>query len=100
MAAAAVDPFAEQRGESALRSVHMVVSQVALPEKEAEEWRREVEEGAAGKGVVMEVHGTMRTRSELGGWLKLSYWLHSRCRIVLGAPPAGVLKGVSCRTKR
>lgn len=76
VAAAAVDPFGERRGESALRSVHMVVSQVALTEKEAEEWRMQEEEAVAGseegKGVVMEVRGTMRTRSELGGLLRFS----------------------------
>ncbi|KAL0918526.1 hypothetical protein M5K25_010538 [Dendrobium thyrsiflorum] len=104
VAAAGLNPFAERRGESALRSVHMVASQVALPEKEAEEWRRQEEEGAAGSGggngLVMEVRGTMRTRSELGGLLRFSYWLHCRCGIVMGAPPGGALKNVSCRTKR
>ncbi|KAI0510316.1 hypothetical protein KFK09_010917 [Dendrobium nobile] len=104
VAAAALNPFAERRGESALRSVHMVASQVALPEKEAEEWRRQEEEGAAGSGggngLMMEVRGTMRTRSELGGLLRFSYWLHCRCGIVMGAPPGGALKNVSCRTKR
>ncbi|XP_020585974.1 uncharacterized protein At1g08160-like [Phalaenopsis equestris] len=104
VAAAAVDPFAERRGESALRSVHMVASQVALPEKEAEEWRMQEGEVVAGsgegKGVVMELRGTMRTRSVLGGLLRFSYWLHARCRMVMGAPPGGALRDVSCRTKR
>lgn len=104
VAVAAVDEFAERRGESALRSVHMVASQVILSEKEADEWRRQEEEGAVGsggglRGLVMEVHGTMRTRLMFGGLMRYSYWLHCRCRIAVGAPPGGALRGVSCRTK-
>lgn len=105
VAVAAVDAFAERRGESVLRSVHMVASQVVLSEKEAEQWRRQEEEGAVGsggrlKGLVMEVRGTMRTRLMFGGLMRYSYWLHCRCKVVMGAPPGGALRGVRCRTKR
>ncbi|PKA56693.1 hypothetical protein AXF42_Ash012823 [Apostasia shenzhenica] len=109
VAASAVDPFAERRGESVLRNVHMVASQVALPVKDAEEWRRQEAAAAAGGGgggggegggLRMEVRGRMMTRSEIGSLVKFSYWLHGLCSIVVGAPPAGALRSVSCRTKR
>ncbi|KAK8960750.1 hypothetical protein KSP40_PGU010815 [Platanthera guangdongensis] len=64
VAAVAVDPFSERRGEAALRSVHMVASQVPLPEKRADEWRRQEEAAAAGgggNGVGLELRGRMRT---------------------------------------
>ncbi|KAG1358929.1 NDR1/HIN1-Like protein 3 [Cocos nucifera] len=96
VATQAVEPFAERPGESELKSLHMVASEVPLPPTAAEEWKR----GTSEEGVAMEVAGRFRTRSDLGKWLHFTYWLYGHCTIVIGAPPSGVLLSSRCRTKR
>ncbi|XP_010932709.1 uncharacterized protein [Elaeis guineensis] len=96
IATQAVEPFAERPGESALKSLHVIASEVPLPRKAAEEWQR----GTSEEGVALEVTGRFRTRSDLGKWLHFTYWLYGHCTIVIGAPPTGVLLSSRCRTKR
>ncbi|URD79629.1 harpin-induced protein 1 domain containing protein [Musa troglodytarum] len=95
IATQAVEPFEEGRGESVLRTVHMISSQVPLPGKAADALRA----GAAGEGLSMEVVGSFRTRLDLGSWLHYTYWLHGRCRFFVGAPPNGSLRSSRCTTK-
>ncbi|XP_026665319.2 NDR1/HIN1-like protein 13 [Phoenix dactylifera] len=96
VASQAVEPFAERHRQSALKNLHMVASEVALPREAAEEWRR----GTSEEGVALELAGRFRTRSDFGKWIHFTYWLYGRCTIVIGAPPSGVLISSRCRTKR
>ncbi|WOK96595.1 hypothetical protein Cni_G05302 [Canna indica] len=83
-----IGPFAARRGESTLRNVHMISSQVALPPKAAKAWT----DGVAANRVAVKVVGSFRTRANLGRVLHLTYWLHSNCNIMVSAPPNGVLQ--------
>lgn len=96
VATQAVEPFAERPGESALKTLHMIASEVPLPRNAAEEWQR----GTSEEGVALELGGRFRTRSDFGRWLHFTYWLYGRCTIIVGAPPSGVLLSSRCRTKR
>ncbi|KAG0452121.1 hypothetical protein HPP92_025848 [Vanilla planifolia] len=101
IAVAGVDPFAERHGESQLRSLHMIASEVALPQKEVETWRLQTAgSSAADGGLMMELNGRMRTRLEFGSILRFNFWLYSRCSLVMGVPPGGTLRSVLCRSKR
>lgn len=97
IATRAIEPFAEASGETVIRSVHMVSSEVELASDAAEGLRKQVE----GDGPVeFRVDGTFRTRADLGSFLHFSYWLHSRCTVRVSGPPSGVLLSSTCRTKR
>lgn len=93
-----VDRFSERAGESTLRSIHMVSSEVALTRDDAEEWRKEVD--GAGK-VKMKVRGSFLTASDfVGTFLHFTYVLHGHCDIEVSRPPSGVLLSSNCTTKR
>ncbi|XP_010251011.1 PREDICTED: NDR1/HIN1-Like protein 3 [Nelumbo nucifera] len=96
IATGAIDPFSATRTESKLQDVHMVSSQVRLPSGDSERLQKQME----GNGIILDVKGTFRTRSNFGSIFHYSYWLYSRCTIVLTGPPSGVLVGRNCRTKR
>ncbi|XP_072965731.1 uncharacterized protein [Typha angustifolia] len=87
-----VEPFAERRGLAALRSVHLVSSEVPLPQDAVAAWRN----GTAGGKVLLQVDGKFRTRSYLGRWLRFTYWLSRHCDITVGPPPGGVLLSKQC----
>lgn len=92
-----VDGFAERAGESTLRSLHMVTSQVELSREQAAEWGKEV---GAPDGVKMEVRGSFLTTSDfVGTFLRLSYSLHGLCDIAVTGPPSGVLLSSNCTTR-
>ncbi|CAD5197450.1 unnamed protein product [Musa acuminata subsp. malaccensis] len=95
IATQAVEPFEEGRGESVLRTVHMISSQVPLPGKVADALRG----GKMGEGLSLELVGSFRTRLDLGSWLHYTYWLHGRCDIFVGGPPNGALQSSRCTTK-
>lgn len=101
LATQGVEPLEESSGEAVIRSVHMVVSEVALGAETAEKWREEAQGSgtATGKGVGMQVVGRFRSRSLLSGWMRYSYWLHRRCNILVGGPPVGTLIASSCASK-
>ncbi|XP_010248691.1 PREDICTED: NDR1/HIN1-Like protein 3 [Nelumbo nucifera] len=96
IATQAIDPFSATRAESKLLDVHMVSSQVRLPSGDSGQLKQQMEENR----VVLDVRGLFRTRSNFGTIFHYSYWLYSRCTIVLNGPPTGILQSHRCRTKR
>lgn len=91
-----VEPFSAARRTSWLTNVHLVTSQVRLPFAATEQLKKEIDSNA----VMFQVKGVFRARSDLGTFLRYSYWLYSHCTIVLSGPPSGVLRASKCRTKR
>ncbi|KAK8925913.1 hypothetical protein KSP39_PZI018741 [Platanthera zijinensis] len=95
IAAQALRPFAQRRGEARLQAIHMISSQVYLPPEIAAELVRQVRSNR----VSYSVRATFRVRASLGIG-HFSYWMYGRCQIELTSPPGGVLVARSCRTKR
>ncbi|KAJ8548347.1 hypothetical protein K7X08_030816 [Anisodus acutangulus] len=96
LASSYIDPFSTMSHESRFQDVHLVSSQVRLPLENSQQLKKEVDNGR----VKFEVKGLFRARSNLGSFLQYSYWLYSRCTIVVTSPPTGVLIGRRCVTKR
>ncbi|MQL70294.1 hypothetical protein Taro_002588 [Colocasia esculenta] len=96
IATRAIEPFAAASGETVIRTVHMVSSEVALATGAAQGLRKQVENEL----VEFRMEGTFRTRLDLGSFLHFSYWLYSTCTVVVSSPPSGVLLSSKCRTKR
>nr|CAD1839158.1 unnamed protein product [Ananas comosus var. bracteatus] len=94
IATQAVRPFAERRGESVLRNVDMLSSEVALPPDAANAWQNGTAPG--GDGVSLRLMGKFRTRMVIGGWLRYTYWARVHCDLMVGPPPAGALLGRQC----
>ncbi|KAL5552769.1 hypothetical protein UlMin_040170 [Ulmus minor] len=90
-----VEPFSAPKASSGFRNIHMVTSQVRLPEIEIQRLKRQL----ANNGVIVELKGYLKARSKFGGLFRYSYWLHGRCTLLLTRPPDGVLIGKKCRTK-
>ncbi|XP_062170129.1 uncharacterized protein At1g08160 [Alnus glutinosa] len=95
IAAQAVQPFTQRRGETRLESVHFISSLVFLPQNLAVELQKQVQSNK----VSYSVRGTYRVKATLG-LIHFSYWLHSRCQVEMTGPPTGVLLARSCKTKR
>ncbi|KAJ7963558.1 Late embryogenesis abundant protein [Quillaja saponaria] len=91
----AVQPFTQRRGEIRLESVHFISSLVFLPQDLAVKLQKQVQSNR----VNYYLRGTFRVRANLG-LFHMSYWLHSRCQLVMTGPPAGVLVARRCITKR
>ncbi|XVF70946.1 hypothetical protein PTKIN_Ptkin11bG0203100 [Pterospermum kingtungense] len=91
----AVQPFSQRRGKAKLISVHFVSSLVYLPQKLGVELQKQV----MSNRVNYTITGTFKVRANLG-LIHFSYWLHSRCELVMSSPPTGVLVSHSCKTKR
>ncbi|KAK1318440.1 hypothetical protein QJS10_CPB04g01566 [Acorus calamus] len=96
IATRAVDPFAERRGTSQLKNVHMVTSEVALGTVDVGRYNKEMASGRFGFTLM----GRFKTTSLLGRFMHYTYWLHGTCRFVVGGPPSGVLMVGACRTRR
>ncbi|KAF8390526.1 hypothetical protein HHK36_025053 [Tetracentron sinense] len=96
IATQSIEHFSEPRRGSKLQDVHMVSSQVLLPEKDIQRFKKQME----GNQIAFDVKGVFRTRSNLGTFIHYSYWLYGKCSIVLTGPPSGVLVSRKCRTKR
>ncbi|XP_057948810.1 NDR1/HIN1-like protein 6 isoform X2 [Malania oleifera] len=96
LATRSIYPFTAARTQTMFANVEMIASQVALPMEESLRLARQMERDR----IVFEVKGLFRTRSNLGSFLRYSYWLYGRCRLVLTRPPTGVLVSSKCKTKR
>ncbi|XP_043703943.1 uncharacterized protein At1g08160-like [Telopea speciosissima] len=96
IATRAIDPFSVSSMETRFRSVEMISSQVSLPIDVSETLRKQM----GGNGVVFNLQGSFRTRSNFGSFFHYSYWLYSKCTIVTTSPPSGILIAHKCRTKR
>ncbi|XVE92300.1 hypothetical protein REPUB_Repub01dG0085200 [Reevesia pubescens] len=90
-----IEPFSAARGQSMFANLQMVTSQVRLSKKETLLLQKQIENNR----VMLTVKGVFRARSNLGGFLKYSYWLHGHCSIMVSSPPTGVLREKRCRTK-
>ncbi|XVF43878.1 hypothetical protein PTKIN_Ptkin02bG0076100 [Pterospermum kingtungense] len=90
-----IEPFSAARGQSMFANVHMVTSQVRLSMKETLLLQKQIQNNR----VMFTVKGMFRARSNLGSFLKYSYWLHGQCSIMVSSPPTGVLRDKYCRTK-
>ncbi|KAJ9708764.1 hypothetical protein PVL29_000667 [Vitis rotundifolia] len=96
IASRAIYPFSVASRQTMFADVHMVTSQVQLPMKDSQKLTEQIQNN----GIEFQIKGYFRTRSNLGSFLRYSYWLYGKCRIVVTAPPSGVLVSRSCRTKR
>ncbi|CAA6670730.1 unnamed protein product [Spirodela intermedia] len=86
IAAQALQPFAQRRGEVRLQSVHMISSEVFLsPERE-----RELQDQVNGNRVVYTIKGTFKVRTSLG-LIHITYWLYGLCTVELSRPRAEFL---------
>ncbi|KAF5741113.1 hypothetical protein HS088_TW10G00108 [Tripterygium wilfordii] len=91
-----IEPFSAAKAESRFTYVHMVTSQVGLSLKESQWLQKQI----SSNGVVFDVKALIRARSDLGSFLKYSYWLYGHCTIMVTGPPNGVLTAHRCKTKR
>ncbi|KAI4384157.1 hypothetical protein MLD38_002344 [Melastoma candidum] len=92
-----IEPFSVASRESRFAHAHMVSSEVRLLLADSQRLSTQL----ASNGLVMfEVRGLFRTRSNLGSFLRYSYWLYGHCTIALTGPPQGVLRASKCTTKR
>eukprot|EP00257_Ricinus_communis_P010306 XP_002530053.2 NDR1/HIN1-like protein 13 [Ricinus communis] len=91
-----IESFSTARAQSVFANVHMVTSQVLLPLGES----AQLQEQSNKNGIIFNVKGVFRVRSNLGSFLRYSYRLYGHCTIMLTAPPSGVLRATRCRTKR
>lgn len=90
-----IAPFSASKEESMLVNVHMVSSQIRLPILERQRLQKQIERS----GIILQVKGIVRARSNFGTLLRYSYWLRSDCRLIVGGPPGGVLIRSNCKTK-
>ncbi|PKA51212.1 hypothetical protein AXF42_Ash010652 [Apostasia shenzhenica] len=95
VAAQALQPFVQRRGQARLEAVHMISSQVYLPPDIAGELIRQVRSNR----VLYNIRGTFKVRARMG-IAHFAYWIYGRCQIELTSPPSGVLVARSCSTKR
>ncbi|XP_022716586.1 NDR1/HIN1-like protein 10 [Durio zibethinus] len=91
----AVQRFSQRRGEARLEAVHFISSLVYLPQNLGAELQKQV----SSNRVNYNIRGTFKVRANLG-LIHFSYWLHSRCELLMSSPPTGVLVSHSCKTKR
>ncbi|XVF76991.1 hypothetical protein PTKIN_Ptkin14bG0004300 [Pterospermum kingtungense] len=91
----AVQPFSQRRGGARVEAVHFTLSLVYLPQNLGVELQKQV----LSNRVNYNIKGTFRVRANLG-LIHFSYWLHSRCELVMSSPPTGALVSHNCKTKR
>ncbi|XP_050207918.1 MADS-box MEF2 type transcription factor MIG1-like [Mercurialis annua] len=91
-----IESFSAARAVSTFAYVHLVTSQVRLPSKESVQ----LQEQSNRNGILLNIKGVFRVRSNLGSFLRYSYHLYAHCTIMVSAPPNGVLRATRCRTKR
>ncbi|XVE80613.1 hypothetical protein DITRI_Ditri14bG0153300 [Diplodiscus trichospermus] len=95
ISAQAVQPFSQRSGENRLEAIHFISSLVYLPQNLGVELQKQV----LSNRVNYNIRGTFRVKANLG-LIHFSYWLHSRCVLLMSSPPTGVLVSHSCKTKR
>ncbi|KAF8755769.1 hypothetical protein HU200_011238 [Digitaria exilis] len=91
---AAWPPLFERPGDSALRTVHLVVSEVMLSPEDAGVWRNVTESGGL---VQMQLEGRFYVQLNFGRWLPFRYMVKPSCALWLDPPPAGALRRARCR---
>ncbi|XP_022753000.1 NDR1/HIN1-like protein 10 [Durio zibethinus] len=91
----AVQPFSQRRREARVETVHFISSLVYLPQNLGVELQKQI----MSNKVNYNIRGTFKVRANLG-LIHFSYWLHSRCELVMSSPPTGVLVSHSCKTRR
>ncbi|KAJ4973832.1 hypothetical protein NE237_007006 [Protea cynaroides] len=96
IATRAIDPFSAISTETRLHTVEMISSQVALPNGVSEKMRKQMGDN----GIIFNLKGSFRTRSNFGSFFHYSYWLYGSCTFLTTSPPSGILVARKCRTKR
>ncbi|KAJ3678313.1 hypothetical protein LUZ60_002116 [Juncus effusus] len=89
-----VDAFYQPRGQSSLRNVHIITSQVQMPLAVAQMWGNGTEPG--GNGVRFQLRGKFLTRWLFGRWLHFTTWVRRGCAILVGPPPNGEILTKQC----
>ncbi|RLN04525.1 basic salivary proline-rich protein 2-like [Panicum miliaceum] len=87
-------PLYERPGDSALRTVHLVVSEVMMRPEDAEVWKNVT---ASGGLVQMQLEGRFYVQLNFGRWLPFRYMVKPSCALWLDPPPAGALRRARCR---
>uniref|UniRef100_A0A0A9HGK7 Late embryogenesis abundant protein LEA-2 subgroup domain-containing protein n=1 Tax=Arundo donax TaxID=35708 RepID=A0A0A9HGK7_ARUDO len=87
-------PMHERPGDSALRSVHLVVSEVRMTQEDVALWQNATVNGSL---VQMHLAGMFYTQLNFGRWLPFRYWVYPSCTLWLDPPPAGALRRARCR---
>ncbi|OEL31036.1 hypothetical protein BAE44_0007943 [Dichanthelium oligosanthes] len=87
-------PLYERPGDSALRSVHLVVSEVVMPPEDADVWKNAT---ASGGLMQMQLEGRFYVQLNFGRWLPFRYMVKPSCALWLDPPPAGALRRARCR---
>ncbi|CAO2172473.1 unnamed protein product [Urochloa humidicola] len=87
-------PLYERPGDSALRSVHLVVSEVIMRPEDADVWRNAT---AGGGGLLqLQLEGRWLVQLNFGRWLPFRYMVKPSCTLWLDPPPAGALRRARC----
>uniref|UniRef100_A0A804QX19 Late embryogenesis abundant protein LEA-2 subgroup domain-containing protein n=2 Tax=Zea mays TaxID=4577 RepID=A0A804QX19_MAIZE len=86
-------PLYEKPGDSALRSVHLVVSEVVMTQEDAEVWKNVTTGGGL---VEMHLQGKFHVQLNFGRWLPFRYTVRPTCALWLDPPPAGALRRARC----
>jgi hypothetical protein len=94
MAAQALPPFMQRRGQYQVLNVHMVSSRVLLPPEVAVELVNQVRSNKVVYTIRAKFH--VEARFWFGHY---TYWMNTVCELALTAPPSGVLVARRCRTK-
>ncbi|CAL4959856.1 unnamed protein product [Urochloa decumbens] len=87
-------PLYERPGDSALRSVHIVVSEVTMGPEDAGVWRNAT--GGGGGLVMLQLEGRWLVQLNFGRWLPFRYMVKPSCTLWLDPPPAGALRRARC----
>ncbi|KAJ4915545.1 Uncharacterized protein Rs2_01095 [Raphanus sativus] len=91
-----IEPFIVPKGMSMFTSFHLVSSQVPIEMAQSQELQLQLGNGP----VLLNLRGTFHARSDLGSFMRYSYWLHTRCSISLNSPPSGYMRARRCITRR
>ena len=87
-------PLYERPGDSALRSVHLVVSEVVMRPEDADVWKNVTSSGGL---VQMQLEGRFYVQLNFGRWLPFRYMVKPSCALWLDPPPEGALRRARCR---
>ena len=87
-------PLYESPGDSALRTVHLVVSEVVMRPEDADVWKNVTSSGGL---VQMQLEGRFYVQLNFGRWLPFRYMVKPSCALWLDPPPAGALRRARCR---
>jgi len=89
-------PLYQKPGDSALRSVHLVVSEVVMTQEDAEVWKNVTTGGGL---VEMHLQGKFYVQLNFGRWLPFRYTVRPICALWLDPPPAGALRRARCSNR-